>query len=281
MKNTEIILRYLSNELDDKVKEKFKMQLETDRELSDEYHSILKIWESAAKELSVDDMIEKNDDNEKIASILATHDVHQLRDREYSPGELQLKNKLEKMLSLEKMPKNKNTVKTNRTITIVTAAAAAIALLLIIINSSTGINELAANFYTPEEDTYLEEQVYVTRSDHSEGIILFHKGAFKQAMIAFESDMQAVSEEPWTRLYYGISCYESGDYQKSKNILTELAGSGETNLENLTKWYLSLIMIQESEFEEALPYLLQLRKTGKYRFKAYLLSVKMKKYISR
>lgn len=274
MNNIEKIITYLSGEMEREEVNRFDLLRATDPELENEFQSVRKIWEITRENLMLEDLPEEKIRDQLIAEVMAHHDILQYRNSTSSKKSKSFRAALEKAgkeIQQEKIQQHSRSKWFN--IPTILLAAASLALLFLVLRPSTSLEELALSYYDPAGEPLAAQHDFKTRSNEARALQFFRDRNYNAARYYFQIDTDAVAGDPMVRLFYGISCYETGDMQKALSLLEPLAvsdSSGPTEPAAYhAKWYVSLILLKEGRAERAIPYLVDLsRSEGSFKKKS-------------
>jgi hypothetical protein len=272
MNNTDKIITYLSGEMEQSEADQFDLLRSTDPELENAFQAIRKIWEMTRENLMLEDLPEENIRDQLIAEVMAQHDIEQYRNSTPSKKTAAFRSALEKAEASMQEPENKKDSRPGRiSLLTILLAAASLVLLVLVLHPATDLRELAVSYYDPAGSELASQHAFKTRSNEAQALLFFRDGDYKAARYYFESDPDAIADDPMALLFYGISCHETGDTEKAVAILQKLAIPGTSGQESSpgrtdtvsyhAKWFLSLILVNEGKTEEAIPYLVDLSRT--------------------
>jgi hypothetical protein len=266
MNNTDIIIKYLSGEMQQDEIQRFDLLRSTDPELEHEFQSIQKIWEIMRVNLMLEDLPEEKIRDKLIAEVMAHQDIERFRNQQLSKKAAAFRSALIKAEAATKQPWEVQNSRSKwfRTPTILLAAAS-LALLFLVLRPSTSLQELAHSYYDPAGSELASQHAFKTRSNEARALQFFRDRNYDAARYYFEVDMNVLREDHMARLFYGISCQETGDTDKAIAVLQALALTDDTSslapAAYHAKWYLSLILVNEGRTEEAIPLLVELSRT--------------------
>jgi|GEM_PF-2102189 len=296
MNNTDKIITYLSGEMEQGEADQFDLLRSSDPELENAFQSIKKIWEITRENLMLEDLPEEKIRDQLIAEVMAHHDIERYRNMATTKKAKAFRSALEKAETAMHDPTNRQNSRSwwFHTPTILLAAASLV-LLFLVLRPSTELRELAVAYYDPAGSELASRHDFKTRSNEARALHFFRDRNYKAARYYFEIDLQTIANDPMARLFYGISCHETGDSEKAIAVLEELATSAATSQAGSTrqtdstgqtgrtgqtdstgqagsnwqtdtaayhaKWYLSLILVNEGKTEKAIPFLIDLSRT--------------------
>ena len=268
MNKIEPIIKYLSGEMDQQEASRFDLLRSADPELEKTFQSIQKIWEITRENLMLEDLPEEKIRDQLIAEVIAQHDIEWYRNKKPSKKAETFRSSLEKAAvaadQQENIQDGRPRSKWLQTSTILLAAACLV-LLFLVLRPSTGLRELAVSYYDPAESELAAQYAFKTRSNEARALQFFRDRNFDAARYYFEIDMETIKKDPMARLFYGITCYETGDTEQAIAVLEPLARStisGSTEKASYhAKWYVSLILVNEGKTEKAIPFLIELSRT--------------------
>lgn len=278
MTHTDKIIQYLSGEMDQDEKQQFEKLLASDPDLEDEYRSVRSVWELTKEKLTLQELPDTESREAYIASVVAAHDIETYGNRKYTEEEKKLRDKIEEIGSQvqpdSSLPK-KRKIRPDRGMILLLAAC--VALLLLVTWPDRGVSDLAASYYNPQKDVLIEQMVSRTGGTEHKAIDHFRNGRFKAAKNAYESMEQLPGDESVSRIFYAVSCFETGNTPRAVDLLEVMASESLPPLSVHAAWYLSLIHLQSGNREAALPYLVTLSNMeGMYQDKATRLIRKSK-----
>ncbi|MDF1570024.1 MAG: hypothetical protein P1P82_00185 [Bacteroidales bacterium] len=284
MNNTDKIITYLSGEMKQGEADQFDLLRSSDPELENAFQSIKKIWEITRENLMLEDLPEEKIRDQLIAEVMAHHDIERYRNLAPTKKTKAFRSALEKAEAAMHDPKkNQDSRSWWFHLPTILLAAASLVLLFLVLRPSADLRELAIAYYDPAGSELASRHAFKTRSNEAMALQFFRDRNYKAARYYFEIDMQTIGNDPMARLFYGISCHETGDPEKAIAVLKELATSaatGEAGSSGQTesflqsdssrqthtaayhaKWYLSLILVNEGKTEDAIPFLIDLSRT--------------------
>jgi len=268
MNKIEPIIKYLSGEMDQQEASRFDLLRSADPELEKTFQSIQKIWEITRENLMLEDLPEEKIRDQLIAEVIAQHDIERYRDQKLSKKAETFRSSLEKAEAAahrqEGMQDGRPRSKWLQTSTILLTAACLV-LLFLVLRPSTSLRELAVSYYDPVESELVSQYAFKTRSNEARALQFFRDRNFDAARYYFEIDMETIKNDPMARLFYGITCHETGDTEQAIAVLDPLARStisdSTAKASYHAKWYLSLILVNEGKTEKAIPFLIELSRT--------------------
>lgn len=266
MNNTDIIITYLSGEMEQEEIKRFELLRSSDPELENEFQSIQKIWEITRENLKLEDLPEEKIRDQLIAEVMAHHDIGRYRNQKRSKKAEDFRLALERA---EAATQQQDTQQHSRskwfTYPTILLAAASLVLLFMVLRPSTSLQELALSYYDPAGSELASQHAFKTRSNEARALQFFRDRNYDAARYYFEVDMPAIRYDPMARLFYGISCQETGNTEQAVAVLEALAFSDNAKRTDSAayhaKWYLSLILLKEGRTEEAIPLLVDLART--------------------
>jgi len=276
MNNIDTIIKYLSGDLEPLSKMEFEKALETIPDLAEEYRSVLKIWETSKNLLSIEELPDGTNREEFIAEVIAAYDIQQYRTKTLSKKGQQFKDELARVIQMNTSSSEKSRkgpIKVIYRISIFLVAAAAIFILILMPGSD--LIQLASGYYNPMVDPDIEQYNLTVRSERANALLFFKEGNFSEARHSFEKNTDKA--DSLEQLFYAITCYETGDQNKAFSLLHDLILSNESTVSYKAMWYLSLLLIDQGELEEAQKNLLNISTTeGIYKKKSRRLLRKIK-----
>jgi hypothetical protein len=270
MNNTEEIIRYIVQDMEEKELDQFKLMLETDPLFRKKYEDVLEIWKLLQKELRIESIEEYPDRETYIAEIIAAIDVADYGGRPSSIKEEEFRNTLKSIVDHGSETDENNKSKKNlstRNYSLIFLAAAAILMFFIFPNRN--LTDLTVSYYSPSKINYTSLEIEASRSDNILAIQLFREGRYEAARKAFEPWNDTIEVDPLEKFIYAITCYETGDLNICIEILKSLIDSNKSEIAYEAKWYTALIYLKEGKPEKAKVYLKQIESTkGAYQAKS-------------
>jgi tetratricopeptide (TPR) repeat protein len=270
MNNTDKIITYLSGEMEQAEADQFDLLRAADPELEHAFQAIRKIWELTRENLMLEDLPEENIRDQLIAEVMAHHDIDRYRNHD-SKKMMAFRKALEKAAESAEEPGKKHVSRSRYNLPTILLAAASLVLLFLVLRPATSLRELAVSYYDPAGSELASGHAFKTRSNEAQALQFIRDRNYQAARHYFESDLNAIADDPVARLFYGISCHETGDSEQAIAVLRSVATAdtagqeeraGQTDTVSYhAKWYLSLILIREGKTEEALPFLIELSRT--------------------
>lgn len=250
-KYTEQIIRYLSDEMSQGEQDLFKEQLANDSMLYKEYDTIKQVWEILSRQLKVSGISSASNNDERIAEILAEHDIENLKNKKASSREKNFTRLVEEIIEKKEANKEKSkNLKDYFRYSIFLLAAAVLAILII---PGKGLEVVVESYKNPQSDQHLVKLIDTYRSDKKNGIYYFARGDYEAARDYFLSNKQELSETE--SLLYSICLFETGSKEISIEILKSIAADGQNAIEEAGIWYLALYLVETNQQEAAIPYL--------------------------
>lgn len=275
MNNTDKIITYLSGEMKQGEADQFDLLRSSDPELENAFQSIKKIWEITRENLMLENLPEEKIRDQLIAEVMAHHDIERYRNLAPTKKTKAFRSALEKAETATLHPQDSRSWRFH--LPTILLAAASLVLLFLVLRPSTNLRELAVAYYDPAGSELASQHAFKTRSNEALALQFFRDRNYKAARYYFEIDLQTIDNDPMARLFYGLSCHETGDTEKAIAVLKELATSAATaqagssrQTDNYgqadtaayhAKWYLSLILVNEGKTGEAIPFLIDLSRT--------------------
>jgi len=220
MKNVDLIIKFLSGDMDQEEAGSFKKDLATNPELKQEYTEVSHAYQ-----------------------LIKT----QLRKRDEDSFRAKLAEVMEQPIS-----KTKNiSISHWRRWYFLLPLAASLAILISIFLMNPESDIILAKFYKPQKDAVVLALNQATRGASESGIDLYRKGLYEEAMNQMSELLASDEENQVTLLFYLLSSLEL-DLQE---IALEKVLANPINTELQTGqcliWYTSLALIKSNRFEEA------------------------------
>ncbi len=268
MNKIETIIKYLSGEMDQQEASRVDLLRSTDPEMEKTFQSIQKTWEITRENLMLEDLPEEKIRDQLIAEVIAQHDIERYRGIKLSKKAESFRSSLEKAAVAADQQENSQDGRP-RSIWLqpptILLAAACLVLLFLVLRPSTGLRELTVSYYDPAESELAAQYAFKTRSNEARALQFFRDRNFDAARYYFEIDQETLKRDPMARLFYGITCYETGDTEQAIAVLEPLAratiSDSTEKASYQAKWYLSLILVNEGKTEKAIPFLIELSRT--------------------
>ena len=238
-KYSEEIIRYLSKEMSLKEQEDFKLRLEQDSKLYQEYDTIKQVWSILREQLGSECPEIPSDQDEKIAGILAEHDYEQLKDLRISQGEKSFREVLNSNFGeKETIPENQGYGRVISIGAIVSVAA----LILLLLLPGMSLEQLLRVYNDPGNDAFLLNLAGQTRSEEYSASFYFYKGDYEKVVAMMDNSSATASEHE--KLYFGISLYETGRNNEAINILEGITRDSIAEADLIVAWYLGIYLIE-------------------------------------
>ncbi|MEX2370275.1 MAG: tetratricopeptide repeat protein [Bacteroidales bacterium] len=259
MVNTENIIKYISSEMETEERKIFEQRLTSDSVLEGEYKSVLLIWNIAKEKLLIEELPDKSNRDELIASIIAEIDIERYRNTEPTQQEHVLLAQLNKVAEKYVSEKKSFTSKSYRLIYKTGLFIAAVSTLLVLILwPERELQDLAEAYYNPANSALLDQFAGTTRSQNLLAMEYFKEGEYGKARVLFENDSLPGKNNPAIKMFYAITCFETGEPSRAMELLKTLTHLENTTIPYHASWYLAIYHIMEDQPGKAVEYLNQL-----------------------
>lgn len=256
----------------------FEKQLSSDNELREELDLVRGVWELIGEQLALKELPPANDRENFITEIIAAIEIEKYRKQETTKKSEDFRKRLKSIMDDE--PGNTKDINKRkgpyqaRIILLFLAVAAAISLIVL---PNRNLHDLTTDYYRPLELENISNKYSLSRSDEMIACKLFFEGEFVASRKMFELEDEMKEADPGSSFIYALSCYETGSIEKSIALLDSLLSCDDEEIKCDVEWYLSLILIKNNEYGNAMRHLEELS-DGKciYSRKASKLLRKMK-----
>ena len=220
MKHVDLIIRYLSGEMQPGESGAFEQDLKTNSLLREEFEQVSAAWEL------IRDQLHKRDENAFRARLREAMEVSERTSRR------SVQRRRTRWFSLVPL-----------------AASLAILLVVYIINRDT--DHMFSHFYNPTKDPVLLAYNQETRGDAELGISLYNKGSFKASMEKMRSLLDRDPQNQLAMLYLLLASLEMDMMDEVTEMILAAEIRTDHQLGQSLTWYTTLALIKTDRLEEA------------------------------
>lgn len=241
MKYVDLIIRYLSGDLNEDDARAFRDELERDSVLREEYEQV-----SAAHRL--------------IRNQMEREDLEQFRS---------------KLTEVMEKPAARSTGKKNgrrnsgKKWTFLLSVAAALAVLVAVWTFRENEDRVFSRFYSPDDDPVVLACSQDPRGSMQMGIVLYNQGRFASSREIMEERLEREPSDQLALLYYLLTSIELGLEEEAIDAVKESRVQPDHPLGRSISWYAGMACIRSGKYDDAAAYLVPLKeRSGPYQKKA-------------
>jgi tetratricopeptide (TPR) repeat protein len=220
MSNVDLIIHYLSGQLNDDEARYLEQRLTADPEFRKEFDLVSEVYNLMGEQLR------KRDENafrSKLMEVMERKDPGPARYNRFRRGWVYA------LLPL----------------------AAALALILVLMLPGRNEERIFSRFYHPEEDPVLLAGSQVTRGETAYGFMLYHEGKYQQCIDEMSRLLEGNPENRLALLYHLLASLEVGMEEAGLEKIDEAGLQSMDQLDRSLLWYVSLALIKSGRMEQA------------------------------